>query len=77
MCSRLRPNFIATNGNVGSEGLRDRVLLSFAFASGGCRRSEVAATTKDKLGRLIELKEIDTVSPEGKRRLKATTLTDG
>lgn len=76
MRSRLRTNFIAMNGDFGSEGVRDRALLFFAFASSGCRRSEVAATTKDTLGQLIELKEVDTFSPEGKRRLEATTLTD-
>ncbi|OGT54756.1 MAG: hypothetical protein A3E01_18760 [Gammaproteobacteria bacterium RIFCSPHIGHO2_12_FULL_63_22] len=32
---------------------------------------------KDALGRLIELKEIDAFSPEGARRLKSSTLTDG
>jgi three-Cys-motif partner protein len=31
---------------------------------------------KDALGRLIELKEIDAFSAEGKRRLKGTTITD-
>src|SRR3546814_9889503 len=36
------------------EGLRDRALLSFAFASGGRRRSEVAAANMRDLRRISD-----------------------
>ncbi|WP_342370376.1 hypothetical protein [Xanthomonas arboricola] len=36
------------------EGIRDRALLRFGFASGGRRRSEIAATDLRRIGKVFE-----------------------
>ena len=54
MRSGLRTSIIAMNGDFGSEGLRARTLLSFAFTCGGHRRSKVAAADRRYLRRISD-----------------------